>query len=107
MIVIALACLPAGTLDARGASAVVAKAAAAGAGWRWSSLGTIDANVFGLALSAANCAVRAGAVADPSTLTVIDYSKPSTAKRLWVFAYYPDQEWLNGSRYLGGCAAAH
>ena len=35
--------------------------------------------------SAANCAVRSGAVTNPSTLTVIDYSKPSTAKRLWVF----------------------
>jgi len=47
--------------------------------------GTIDANVFGLALAAAGCAVHAGAVTDPSTLTIIDYSKPSTAERLWVF----------------------
>jgi hypothetical protein len=23
-----------------------------------------------------------------------------------VFAYYPDQEWLSASKYLGGCAAA-
>jgi hypothetical protein len=29
--------------------------------------------------------VRSGAIEDPSTLTVIDYSRPSTAKRLWVF----------------------
>lgn len=56
-----------------------------GAAWKMSDVGTIDAKVFGLALSAANCAVRSGAVADPSTLTVIDYSKPSTEKRLWVF----------------------
>jgi hypothetical protein len=55
------------------------------AGWISSSLGTIDADVLGLALSAANCAVRSGAVGAPSTLTVIDYSKPSTEKRLWVF----------------------
>jgi len=55
------------------------------AGWRPSSLGTIDGNVFDLALGAAKCAVRSGAVTNPSTLTVIDYSKPSTAKRLWVF----------------------
>jgi hypothetical protein len=41
--------------------------------------------LFGLALGAVNCAVRSGAVADPATLTVIDYSKPSTEKRLWVF----------------------
>ena len=54
-------------------------------GWAESSLGTIDGDVFGLALGAANCAVKSGAIAAPSTLTVIDYSKPSTAKRLWVF----------------------
>jgi hypothetical protein len=53
--------------------------------WNHASLGTIDGQVFNLALGAAGCAVRSGAVADPSTLTVIDYSKPSTEKRLWVF----------------------
>jgi hypothetical protein len=41
--------------------------------------------VFELALGAARCAARSGAVADLSTLTVIDYSRPSTDKRLWVF----------------------
>src|SRR6185436_6370051 len=39
---------------------------------------------FKLALNAASCAVRAGKTAVPATLTVIDYSKPSTKKRLWV-----------------------
>jgi hypothetical protein len=53
--------------------------------WNAASLGTIDPHVFELALNAAQCAVRSGAVADPATLTVIDYSKPSTEKRLWVF----------------------
>jgi hypothetical protein len=53
--------------------------------WSRTSLGTIDPRVFDLALSAAQCAIRSGAIADPSTLTVIDYSKPSTDKRLWVF----------------------
>jgi hypothetical protein len=47
--------------------------------------GTIDPAVFDLAMGAASCAVRAGDVTNPSTLTVIDYSKPSTEKRLWVF----------------------
>ena len=47
--------------------------------------GTIDPHVFQLALGAAQCAVRAGRVDDPETLTVIDYSRPSTANRLWVF----------------------
>jgi hypothetical protein len=53
--------------------------------WADASLGTIDPQVFELALGAARCAVRSGAIEDPSTLTVIDYSKPSSEKRLWVF----------------------
>jgi L,D-transpeptidase-like protein len=101
LISVALALLATGTLDARGTSAAVKPSLplrpgkpdtsnavakmAARAAWNSSSLGTIDTTVFGLALSAAKCAVRSGAVADPSTLTVIDYSKPSTEKRLWVF----------------------
>ena len=62
-----------------------ASAALATSSWNHASLGGIDGEVFNLALGAAGCAVRSGAVTDPSTLTVIDYSKPSTAKRLWVF----------------------
>jgi hypothetical protein len=102
LIVIALALLPIQTLDARGKSdaavprqPVIQVSGAASRvpirlkpdphAWSSSSLGTIDSNVFDLALGAANCAVRAGTVTNPSTLTVIDYSKPSTAKRLWVF----------------------
>ena len=45
----------------------------------------INSDVIDLAFSAASCAVRAGAVQAPTTITVIDYSKPSTEKRLWVF----------------------
>jgi hypothetical protein len=37
-----------------------------------------------MAFGAASCAIRAGAVSDPATLTVIDYSKPSTEERLFV-----------------------
>jgi len=48
-------------------------------------LGTIDTGVFDLALSAASCAVKSGAVGQPRTLTVIDYSKPSSEQRLWVY----------------------
>jgi len=85
----ALVVLPIGTLDAREKSAVPS-ASSVGSGfsrtsWDSSSLGSIDSNVFGLALGAANCAIRSGTVANPPTLTVIDYSKPSTEKRLWVF----------------------
>jgi hypothetical protein len=49
------------------------------------AIGTIETDVFELALNAASCAVRTGAVTAPPTLTVIDYSKPSTERRLWVF----------------------
>lgn len=72
-------------------NARVPKAASAASGafapsnWNHGSLGAIDRHVFDLALSAANCAVRSGAVPNPSTLTVIDYSKSSAEKRLWVF----------------------
>ena len=38
-----------------------------------------------MAMGAASCAVRSGEVGQPDTLTVIDYSRPSTEKRLWVF----------------------
>lgn len=50
-----------------------------------SELGTIETEVFDLALGAASCAVKSGVVKNPPTLTVIDYSKPSSEQRLWVF----------------------
>ena len=49
------------------------------------AIGGIETDVFEMALGAASCAVRAGDVKDPETLTVIDYSKPSSERRLWVF----------------------
>jgi hypothetical protein len=49
------------------------------------AIGNIETDVFQMALSAASCAVKTGAVDAPSTLTVIDYSKPSSERRLWVF----------------------
>ena len=45
----------------------------------------LDADVLRAAVDAVQCAVASGAAAMPSTLTVIDYSKPSTERRLWVF----------------------
>jgi hypothetical protein len=55
------------------------------AAWSSAARGSLDMHVFELALSAAACAVHSGDIAYPSTLTVIDYSKPSTERRLWVF----------------------
>ena len=49
------------------------------------SRGSIQDNVLGLALNAATCAVRSGKVNNPRTLTVIDYSRPSSEKRMWVY----------------------
>ena len=49
------------------------------------AIGGIETDVLGMALGAASCAVKTGAVDAPETLTVIDYSKPSSERRLWVF----------------------
>jgi hypothetical protein len=45
----------------------------------------ISPSVLQLALRAVSCAVNSGAIETPRTLTVIDYSLPSTDQRLWVF----------------------
>jgi hypothetical protein len=47
-------------------------------------LGALRPDVFDMAMAAADCAIRAGSVDAPSTLTIIDYSRPSTVPRLWV-----------------------
>jgi hypothetical protein len=44
----------------------------------------LDPTVLRLALRASRCAARAGLVAEPGLLTVIDYTRPSTEPRLWV-----------------------
>jgi L,D-transpeptidase catalytic domain len=41
--------------------------------------------VIALALEAAECAAASGAAAPAQRLAVIDYSRPSTERRLWVF----------------------
>jgi len=45
----------------------------------------VSANVLNLALGAVSCATASGDIEPPPTLTVIDYSLPSTQPRLWVF----------------------
>lgn len=69
-----------------GGAPASADAALAAARWQDGDRGAIDAEVLALALQATACAIRFGDVSSlPPTLTVIDYSKPSTAERLWVF----------------------
>ncbi|HET9369747.1 MAG TPA: murein L,D-transpeptidase catalytic domain family protein [Vicinamibacterales bacterium] len=53
--------------------------------WTRPAPATIDVQVLDRALGAASCASRAGLVDDPVSLTIIDYSRPSTEKRLWTF----------------------
>lgn len=45
----------------------------------------VSAEALGLALRAVSCATTTGAIDAPPTLTLIDYSRPSTEPRLWVF----------------------
>lgn len=45
----------------------------------------LDPDVLRLALEARTCALASGRVADGRRLGVIDYSRPSTEPRLWVF----------------------
>jgi len=78
----------ASTVSGRPAASATANAALAGfspSAWATAKLGDIDPKVFGLALEAAASAVERGEATDPRTLTVIDYSKPSTEKRMWVY----------------------
>jgi len=52
--------------------------------WTDSRLGGVDREVFSLALDSAAKAVTRGEAA-LSTLTVIDFSRPSTSRRMWVY----------------------
>ena len=74
---------------AAGAAANASTAAALTAlnhdAWTTAELDGLDARVLTLALQSATAAVERGDAALPSTLTVIDYSKPSTQPRMWVY----------------------
>ena len=84
-VVLGVALLAPGMTDASSPLADGDSAGFARADFSSGELGSIEETVFDLALGAATCAVRAGAVDAPRTLTVIDYSKPSSEKRLWVY----------------------
>lgn len=70
----------AGSLSAAESRAIAFEAGA----WPASEVDRIDPTVFTLGLKAARCAASSGTVTSPSTLTIIDYSQPSTEPRLWV-----------------------
>lgn len=55
----------------------------------------LDPGVLALALEARACALRNGEVGDDARLAVIDYSLPSTSKRLWVFDVAHDRVLFN------------
>jgi hypothetical protein len=75
----------AGVASRSSAAAVIERSAFDTDAWDDDEIGTVDEDVFEMALKAAKCAVKGGAVKSPKTLTVIDYSKPSTANRFWVY----------------------
>ena len=50
-----------------------------------------DPGVLALALEARSCAVRNGDVVTDARLAVIDYSRPSSEKRLWIFDLSEDR----------------
>lgn len=54
-------------------------------GWDTAALGAVNPDVFLMGLAAATAAAERGDVGDPETLTIIDFSKPSTMERLWVY----------------------
>jgi hypothetical protein len=87
----AVEAVPQPTLPARSVALSVTPALASAAreifsveGWSEEAIGNIDDRVLALALGAGRCAATNGLAEDPRTLTIIDYSKPSTEPRLWV-----------------------
>lgn len=83
--VAALSLCPARSAHASASSSHVTAAALSQESWATVNLGGLDSRVLTLALQAATSAVERGVAALPSTLTVIDYSRPSTEPRLWVY----------------------
>jgi hypothetical protein len=53
--------------------------------WAEVEVGGVDPDVLSLALQAASAAVERGDAKNPATLTVIDFSRPSTVERMWVY----------------------
>ena len=82
---VSLLCASAAFASSSGATTSSAAAALSHEAWATVHLDGLDPQVLTLALQSAAAAVERGAAELPSTLTVIDYSKPSTQPRMWVF----------------------
>ena len=67
------------------ATAEVAASAFDASSWDETAIGDVDPAVFGIALHAAESAVERGDAVIPAPLTVIDFSRRSTQKRMWVY----------------------
>jgi hypothetical protein len=72
------------SLPASAATALAASTFDAGT-WADEAIGDVNPKVFALALKAAGTAVQRGEASGTETLTVIDYSRPSTVRRMWVY----------------------
>ena len=90
-VLLTLVGIPAASGRTAEASAVTAKTSSTAmsafdpASWQDAAVGHINAKVFAMALKSAANAIERGDISDPGTLTVIDYSRPSTERRLWVY----------------------
>lgn len=78
---------PARSLVRAGRAAHLARPAFSPEGWGGADVARIAPPVLELALRAARCATASGTVTAPATLTIIDYSRPSTEPRLWVLDF--------------------
>lgn len=72
---------------------------------------SVSPRVIDLATHALACARREGYASDARTLSIIDYSRPSTERRLWVFDLRDGdllfREWVAHGRNSGGNLAEH
>ena len=76
--------LPADTAEVSLTNASTMLSAFDSAAWDEDARGAIDLEVFSTALASAARAVERGDAA-PATLAVIDFSQPSTERRMWVY----------------------
>src|SRR5215216_1750326 len=82
---LALLGVPGLALTASKAEAASVASAFDPSSWEDAEIGDINTKVFATALKAASTAIARGDVKDPGTLTVIDFSRPSTQRRMWVY----------------------